>query len=80
MCGRSMERLEAPKGIVPTEADVGRRVRLTVWSGYVLPGKITDHRPCGYCGQPCCFVLYDGERHPVATLTRKLEWADEELL
>lgn len=67
------------KGIVATEADVGRRVRAGGASGAVLYGRIVDHKGCD-CGRPCCYVQYVNGRKPVATWQGMLEWADEELI
>lgn len=66
------------RGIVATEADVGRRVKML--TAPHLTGELLSYQGCGRCGEPCCWVQYDGDKKPIATHQAKLAWADGELI
>ena len=67
-----------PKGIVATEADVGRRVRLRYGISGSRFGRLTDHKGCE-CGKPCCYVHWD-DGLTTATWQSHLDWAEEDQL
>lgn len=68
------------RGIVATQADVGRRVRLPLLGATGALGTLVSHASCGNCGKPCCQVRFDGEAWPKSTWQANLCWADEELI
>lgn len=67
------------KGIVATEADVGRRVRIRHGPTASRFGRLASHRGCP-CGRPCCLVEWEDMKGRVPTWQRYLDWADEDQL